>query len=770
MKVVLALLLLLWPSATAFGAGTLAAQGAARARVGGVVRDEAGAPLARAEVTLARGRATTLRTLTGDDGRFAFEGVGAGEAVLTVGAAGFERQERRLMVSGGGEEVVFVLAPARVSERVTVTATRTETEAGETAASVSVITREQLSTTAALTLDDALRQVPGFQLFRRTGSRAANPTAQGVSLRGTGASGASRALILEDGVALNDPFGGWVYWGRVPRESVERVEVLRGGASHLYGSAAMGGVVQLLTRRAGEEPSLSASASYGTQRGHNASAFAGASRGRWAFTLAGETFNTAGYFLVRPEDRGGADAPASSRHNSLTATVAREVFRNFRLFTRGSYFAEERANGTRLQYNRTHTRQLVVGADFVDGEAGSFSLRAHASAQTFDQTFSAVSAGRDAETLTRLQRVPSQAAGLSLQWSRGFGARHAAVAGFEAREVRGASDEIIYLAGRASSGVGAGGREGSAGVFAEDLFRATDRLTLSAGVRLDRWRNFDAAETVRPLALAGPAATTAFADRSETALSPRASLLYKLSDGAALYASGYRAFRAPTLNELYRDFRVGNVLTLADERLRAERLAGGEAGASFSTRGGRLSARGALFWAEITRPVANVTLSVTPALITRQRHNLGRTRSRGAEMEVEARLTRSWSLAAGYQLTGATVTRSPANPAAEGLSVPQIPRRQLTFRLIYADPRRLTFGLQGRASGSQFDDDLNLFPLAPFLTLDAFASRRLTDAFSLFAAAENLTGHRYEVGRTPVLTVGPPASVRFGFRVNLPAR
>src|ERR671929_131193 len=109
--------------------------------------------------------------------------------------------------------------------------------------------RRRSWSTSAATLDDALRQVPGFTLFRRTGSRVANPTSQGVSLRGVGASGASRALVLADGIPLNDPFGGWVYWGRVPRASVERIEVLRGGASSLYGSSALGGVVNLITRR-----------------------------------------------------------------------------------------------------------------------------------------------------------------------------------------------------------------------------------------------------------------------------------------------------------------------------------------------------------------------------------------------------------------------------------------------------------------------------------------------------------------------------------------
>src|SRR5437762_12765266 len=151
-----------------------------------------------------------------------------------------------------------------------VTASRTETRVSDTAASVAVLSNEDLSTTAALTVDDALRQIPGFALFRRTGSRTANPTSQGVSLRGVGASGASRAVVLDDGIPLNDAFGGWVYWGRVPRAALDRVEVLRGGASDLYGSSAMGGVVQFIRRDGG----LFFDACAGSQRTGTASLFA----------------------------------------------------------------------------------------------------------------------------------------------------------------------------------------------------------------------------------------------------------------------------------------------------------------------------------------------------------------------------------------------------------------------------------------------------------------------------------------------------------------
>ncbi|HEV2864091.1 MAG TPA: TonB-dependent receptor [Pyrinomonadaceae bacterium] len=735
---------------------------AAAQTLSGVVTDERGSPVAGAFVTAREeGTSSTARGTTNGEGRFALSPVPSRSFTLVVEAEGFARFERVLK---SGEFVRVVLAPAGLAERVTVTASRTEARLGETAASVVVLGSEELESTAALTSDDALRQVPGFQLFRRTGSRAANPTAQGVSLRGVGASGAGRAVVLADGVPLADPFGGWVYWGRVARASLERAEVLRGGASSLYGSAALGGAVQFVTRKA-RANALALELSYGSQATADGSLFLSGARGGWGASLAAEIFRTEGYVLVSGRERGRVDTPAASRHATTELTVERRFGEASSVFARGSFYGESRQNGTPLQFNRTHLRQLVAGGDRRNARAGDFGLRAYASAQVFDQSFTAVSADRSAETLTRLQRTPAQAAGLNFQWARLFGARHALVAGAEAREVRGASDEVVYVANRPSSLVGAGGRERSFGVFARDAVRLTPRLVITPGARLDRWRESEGRQTTRPLA--GPSTSVViFKDRAEKAFSPQLSALFRAGERLSLNASASRAFRAPTLNELYRSFRVGNVLTLANEALRAERLTGAEAGFLLEAPR-RVSVRGTAFWSEVTRAVSNVTLSATPALITRRRENLGRTRSRGFEAEVEARVSGRLTLSGGYLLSDARVVRFPANVALEGLRVPQVALQQATFQARYRDASGLTLAAQGRAGGAQYDDDQNLLRLGRYFTLDAFASKRLRRGLELFAAAENLTGARYDVGRTPVLTVGPPVSVRFGLRLKL---
>lgn len=733
----------------------------------GVVVDQTGAPIAGAQVSLYASPTPLTQTTTGPTGEFSFSDLSVNRGLLRIRATGFSEVEREWTATDEtAPPLRITLTPLPLKELVVVTAARTNTRLAETSASVAVVSSEELQETAALRLDDALRQVAGFQLFRRAGSRTANPTTQGVSLRGTGASGASRALVLYDGIPLNDPFGGWIYWGRVPRESIGQVEVLRGGASHLYGGTALSGVVNVIGR-APETSSLSAELSYGNQQTAGGSLFGNLTKGDWTMSLGAEISKTDGYIIVDEDERGTVDTPAGSRYSVANLKLERQLGASGSLFIRGEIFGESRANGTPLQTNRTHLRQLSAGGNFETADFGGFNFRLYSGTQIFDQNFTAVAANRNSETLTRVQRVPSQSAGLTFQWSRSLGTKHALVAGVDAREVRGASDELAFVQNRPTFFIGAGGRERTVGVFAEDFFRVSSRLFVTAGARFDRWREFNALSTTTPVNTAQPASTQRFPDRTETAFSPQLSVMYTPSDRVSFTALFTRAFRPATLNELYRSFRVGDVVTLANENLRAERQTGGEAGARFYLLDQRLESRITMFWTEITRPIANVTISVAPGLITRQRQNLGRTRSRGLEIETEARLSRHWTISAGYLLADATVLEFPANTSLEGLRIPQVAKHQATFQARYANPSWITLGVQSRAGGQQFDDDQNRFRLGRYFTIDAIASRRLTSNFDIFVAAENLFNQRYLTGRTPTTTLGPPLLVRAGIRFRV---
>ena len=551
--------------------------------VTGNVEDRTGAVVAAAEVRF-HSEHFNASTRTGQDGHFTFRSVPDSSGTLTATAPGFAVAEQ-VWSSSTTAPLTVVLQAAGASEHIVVSATRSQMKLSDLPGSAVLLSTEDVQANPSLTLDDMLRQVPGFTLFRRSSSRVSNPTSQGVSLRGIGASGPSRALVLEDGVPIVDPFGGWVYWDRIPRAEIASVEVLRGGASSLYGSDALGGVIQFVTRVA-NKPAASLDISYGNENTPDLSAWAGTAISRWDLGAGIDMSRTDGYILVPAFQRGAVDTAANSKHATVDASLGYRIGENGRAFLRGTFFDEARNNGTPLTTNSTGAGFGVGGINTTLGAHDWISARLYGQAQGYDQTFSSVASDRSTETLVDNQHVPSQQLGTAVQWNHTLG-RQVLIAGVDAQEVIGASDEQLFSSttGDLFANNIAGGRQRSTGIFGQDIFQ-TRNWTLIAGVRWDRWTNLNGS-TVRIPVPAGPATGTQFPDRDATAFSPRLSILRKLSSNLSLSLSGYRAFRAPTLNELYRSFRLGSTLTQSNALLGPERSTGAEAGLRETALGAR---------------------------------------------------------------------------------------------------------------------------------------------------------------------------------------
>src|SRR5579864_444110 len=297
-------------------------------RITGAVTDNTGAAIPGAKVVLSSAGFQATQ-ITDSRGRFSFEHVPVQQGTTQASAAGF--LTRKLQWSAGQGELKFELAPAGAAEEVTVTANRASTRVIDTPTSVVVLSPQDIAATAALTTDDKLRQAAGFSLFRRSDSRTANPTSQGVSLRGLGASGASRALVLVDGFPLNDPFGGWVYWDRIPGAEIAGMEVASGGASHLYGSDALGGVVDVL-RKPVDVNAFSLETSYGNEDTPEVSFLGSHVAGNWSGSIAGELFRTDGYIDVPSSLRGSVDTPVNSEHAAGEAALERKFGQNASVF------------------------------------------------------------------------------------------------------------------------------------------------------------------------------------------------------------------------------------------------------------------------------------------------------------------------------------------------------------------------------------------------------------------------------------------------------
>jgi outer membrane receptor protein involved in Fe transport len=733
----------------------------AQNHIEGVIRDASGAVVQNAKITLQSGTFKAA-AVSNPAGKFSFENVPISSGTISASAKGFATAQIEWKATITSLDIT--LSPSKNEEQVVVSAARSEMRLSDTPGSTVLLSTNDIASTPALTTDDMLRQVPGFTLFRRSGSRTANPTSQGVSLRGLGASGPSRALVLEDGIPIGDPFGGWIYWDRIPKAEVASVEVFRGGTSDLYGSNALGGVMQFISREP-EAPSMNLETSYGNERTPDLSFWTGTRAGPWDFQVATDLFHTDGYIVVPASIRGSVDAPANSEHATVDTTIGRKIGDTGRIFGQIGYLDEARENGTPIQTNDTHVVTSALGLD-EDWGGNSLSLRVYGDAQSYNQSFSSIAADRNSESLVDLQHVPAQQLGMSAQWSRAFGKMQTLIVGADGSEVMGASDEQLFTTGIHTANTIAGGRQRSFGWFGEDIFRFHNQWTVILGGRLDYWSNFNSSSLRIPISTAAPVTDTIFADRSNTAFDPRFSVLRSLGSHFSATASIYRAFRAPTLNELYRGFRLGNVLTNSNANLIAERLTGAEAGLNAAALDRKLDLQGTFFWSDIVDPIENVTLTTTPSLITRQRQNLGRTRSRGIELDGEIHITNTIDFSAGYAFTDATVVSFPAGLSLQGLRIPQVPQNQLTFEARYWDPTKLMLSVQGRFVGMQFDDDQNQFPLDKFFTVDLIAAHSLGHRMEAFIAAENLTDQRYQVAKTPTLNIGPPILYRVGLRWN----
>jgi outer membrane receptor protein involved in Fe transport len=762
-----------------FGILLLAGNAASQSfRIDGMVRDSSGAAVAGAKVELRAGAASLSRT-TNASGSFAFDSLSRSRGTILVRAKGFAVVETNWKTGDeGSAHLQIVLSLAAVREQVVVTAARIETRLSDVSGSAVALSSQNLNSTPALLVDDKLRQIPGFALFRRSDSRTANPTSQGVSLNALGASGASRALVLEDGIPLNDPFGGWVYWGRVPQQELASVEVMRGGISSLYGSDALGGVIQFLSRPE-ERPAFSLETSYGSEQTPDLSFWTGERVGRWETAVAVDLFHTEGYIVVPAAQRGTVDTPANAEHATIDLSMGRHFGEHGRVFARGSDFTEARNNGTIVQTNDTRMGEGAAGADTQLGAGGALSVRVYGDTQGYNQSFSSVAVTRMSEALTDLQHVPAQQMGGSALWSRPLGHRQSLVAGVDAAEVMGWSDESIFssTSGAHTANTTAGGRQRTIGVFGEDILQITSKWIVTLAARFDDWRNFDALALRTPVSPPGPISLTPFADRAENAFSPRLSVLYALNSNLSFTGSIYRAFRSPTLNELYRSFRLGNTVTNANSALDAERLTGAEAGVHASAVHRKLDMTGNFFWDDISDPVANVPISTTPSLITQQRENLGRTRSQGVDLDAAFRLNDKIEVSGGYQFADATVTQAPAYQTLVGLRIPEVPRHQFTVQARW-NPALFMLSVQGRYGGAQFDDAPNTLLLPHYFTLDMLASRALGRGVEVFGAFENLFNQRYETALTPVATpvpsllptLGPPFLARVGIRLEFPRR
>jgi len=718
----------------------VAVAAAASAQTRGTVRNARGEPVASASI---RDMAGDTLAVTGPDGRFM---LAAAPRQIEVAATHYVAVVAT--VTPGQPLTVVLRQPL---ETVTVTAYRSPLGGSDSPASTRVLDRQQMQQAAPAALDGKLREIPGFELFRRSSSLVANPTTEGVSLRGLGSTAASRSLVVFDDVPLNDPYGGWIHWEELPEAAIRSVEVVRGGASDLYGSSAIGGVISVIPVRP-ETSGVEMSSSGGSESEFDQGVLATVKRGAWAGLGSGSAMATDGYTLVAPDLRGPIDQPSNVHAQNALAEIERDLPDGGTMFLRANALNESRHNGTPEQWNKTRLWRSAAGADWR-----SWTLRLYGSDEHFRQTFSSLAVGRASETLTRYVFDPATELGAALRWHRAVGKNALLLAGTDTHDVKAADDEQLFLGAGGTLSTAAEQRQ--TGAWGEALLTPA-KWTLSGSARVDHFSNFNARQ------YSSGAAAAPLPSWSETVFDPRLGVARRITPSLAVSASAFRAYRAPTENELYRTGQVGQQVTEPNPNLRSERATGWETGVQADLRKYGSSVRTSYFWTQVNRPITALTLSVTPTGELLQRENLGQIESRGVSLDYAMQPAEWIGIEGGYQFADATVTQFAPQPELVGKWIPEVPRNMATAQVRLSRPRLGVLSVQGRLSGREWDDDANTYLLHGCFRLDATAQHNVGRHWVVFGDGENLFDRSVEVGKTPVLTLGTPRLVRVGVRVR----
>jgi len=630
-------------------------------------------------------------------------------------------------------------------------------------------------------LDDTLRNIPGFSLFRRSGSRVAHPTTQGVSLRNLGPNGAGRTLVLLDGIPLNDPFGGWVYWNRLPASSIEGVEVIRGGGAGPWGNTALGGVIHLFSRKPKKDFAI-IEISGGNRGTSDINLFAQKSSDNIDVFITTNSFITDGYPILHKDQRGLIDRDAFSEAELIKGGFRWRLSDNNALVLNASYFNEERGNGTLLATNDSEAYDASIALNgSTQNNDISWQAQIYYQNRDFRNLFTSVNIDRDLENPALKQfSVPSKAWGanavINLKKIKG----HQLIYGVDARKVKGQTNERFFFTDTFFNRErNAGGEQTLIGFFLEDTWEVTPELNLIFGGRSDYWSINNGSRKQTNLISKEILRDDKFLDRDEWVGNFRFGVNYILNDQLRARGAFYTGFRAPTLNELYRPFRVRVDITEANPQLKRERLYGGEAGLDFRPNK-NLDFRLTYFLNFLDDPIANVTLGLGPGPVKpcgfvpaggtcRQRQNLGLVSVGGLELDVSWNLNEQWLFSTSYLYSDSEITKSPVQLDLENNRLAQSPKHMLSFLMIWNPTTKWTNSLQLRYTSSQYENDLNTLELQDYTVVDLMIAYKFNGKIEGFVSIENILNTNFETGKASngLISIGNPILATIGFRWHL---
>jgi iron complex outermembrane receptor protein len=716
--------------------------------------------------------------ITDQRGMYTLRELPAGTYVVTTSAIGRKADTSSVTVTPNGTATLDVSLQegSLLLSGVVVSATRTQVEAAKVASTVNVLTPEQVRQSPARESQDLLREIPAVELPRT--SSLVGGSAQIVSIRGVDE---GRTAVLADGIPINDAWGEWIDWGRVPKAMLDRVEVVEGGTSSLYGNGAMGGVISYFTRPL-SPGAVQMQVDGGSRDARHGYAAVGLPAfGAFSANVSGDYQEGGGYRLI--------DKPIAGSIDNVSQVIQRNAFGRINYapsarlsaFVGGHLFGDSRNTGTPLSFTTRDQRDISAGLDWgqYSASTGMLGIRAWDGRQIENQRSAAFrsAATRAAEDSSLTAAIPSHDWGASAIWTRTkLSYLESFSVGADFRHYQGDFNEIDYTTagcptsatcGAISRTVSSGGSQNLSGIFAQAIFAPFTPLRVELSARGDRWDNndghaVDATPTTTPN-------TTTYGDSSKSAFSPRVGLRYQLFSSLSFHAAYYRAFRAPNLAELYRKQVSPTQVTIPNPYLSAENAEGREAGFDWQPLDW-VQLKGTWYVADYNNFNSPQTFGATdprpaecPATGTcRQRKNVGKARSEGGEAYIAVRPIPELFLSGGVNYDDDRVQSGiPAGTSNDDKPhFNRVPSPKQTIRATYSSAMLGDWTVIWRHEGTT--TTLGGVPLAPYTVADANVQRELVPGLRGFVSVENITDANYQVNISGANTAANPLIVSRG--------
>jgi outer membrane receptor protein involved in Fe transport len=746
--------------------------GAAQPNAGitGTVVDETGAVIEGAHVTVSDEKGVKLaETVTKSDGSFSVSGLSLGRYHIVVEANQF-RVNQTVAEITQASPTVFLKLKLQVraaSEVVTVTAAmRADSKIEDLPVSATVVTEQDVRNTAAQSLDELLLATPGVNL-QEPPSFAQHPTSNAVSMRGLGG---ERTLVLLDGIPLNDAFFGYVQWNRVPLDSIDHVEVVRGGASSLWGSYAMSGVINTVTQQP-SRTDFRLFESYGTNNTYQLGGVGDLLANRWLqLSLRADRFSTDGYNTTPNAQRGPLDIPTSFHQNNFEAGALLGKSDAFSGYLRGNYHNNDQVLTTPAGTNNQHDGGVTGGTRKRFSDTSYLELNSwyqHSRFVTFNTDVPSNGTVGFQEFVQNVHTTPADDFGASAQWTKSLGKRIQLIQmGTDFRRISGYDSAAIFdeTGTQVRTDLGKGKQQfiGVFGQLSVKPFAIPLEATLSA--RYDHFRNYNGFD-------GNPGGSGPQPDKNKNSFDPRFAVRYRATRMLALRGAAYRAFRAPTLDNLYRGFSTTSGTFLPNSQLDPETMVGGELGADLNI--GRFVGGLTVFRNDVHNLIGSRNLAdseLPPGFFFGSKNiNVGKVRSDGIELTAEYKFTKNLVGNAAYTLTHSRAIENPEDPLSIGLQTANIPRNFAAAGLRWLPRPKWNVAVQTRWIDKTFGDSDHTLPQDSHFIADAHVDYQVTRMLQLFVSASNLLDRSYiatNSGFEPA-KLGPPFQAFVGMRLRL---